>query len=100
MAVTERVFRMGDTPFVNMVRRAHKYAFLEPGDTGQQWKGEAAASFVCAGITSSRALPTSSVGYWYPVIAILFSVLNESFSVLMQAPPKRRYPSGANFCLK
>jgi len=68
MAVTERVFRMGDTPFVNMVRRAHKYAFLEPGDTRQQWKGEAAASFVCAGITSGRVLPTSSAGHWYPVL--------------------------------
>jgi hypothetical protein len=51
-----------------MVRRASKNTFLEPGDTRQQWKGEAAASFVCAGITSSRALPTSSVGYWYPFI--------------------------------
>ena len=41
-------------------------ALLEPGDTEQQWKGEAAASFVYAGITSSLALPTSSAGYWSP----------------------------------
>jgi len=46
-------------------------ALLEPGDTEQQWKGEAAASFVCAGITSSRALPTSSVGYWSPSIILV-----------------------------
>jgi hypothetical protein len=63
MAVTEHSFHMGETPFVNMVQRSSKQALLEPGDTGQQWKGEAAASFVNTGITSSRALPTSSVGY-------------------------------------
>ena len=63
---------MGDTPVVNMVRKARKKALLEPGDTKRLWKGEAAASFVSTGITSSRALPTSSAGYWYPVI--LFSV--------------------------
>ena len=39
-------------------------ALFEPGDTRQQWKGEAAASFVCAGITSSCVLPTSSADYW------------------------------------
>ncbi len=49
-----------------MVRRACKKAFFEPGDTKEPWKGEAAAYFVYAGITSSRTLPTSSVGYWYP----------------------------------
>ena len=32
-AVTERVSRIGDTPFVNMVRRARKNVLLEPGDT-------------------------------------------------------------------
>jgi len=68
-AVTERIFRMGDTSVVNMVRRVRQKALLEPGDTRQQWKGEAAASFVCAGITSSRALPTSSVGYWSPFLS-------------------------------
>jgi hypothetical protein len=34
---------MGDTATVNM---ACKKALFEPGDTRQQWKGEAAASFV------------------------------------------------------
>jgi hypothetical protein len=46
MAVTERVFKIGDTPIVNMVRRTGKKVLFEPGDTRQQWKGEAAASFV------------------------------------------------------
>ena len=50
-----------------MVRRVRKKAFFEPGDTGQQWNGEAAASFVCIGIASSRALPTSNAGYWFPI---------------------------------
>ena len=35
-----------DTLTVNMVRRVCKKTLFEPGDTGQQWKGEAAASFV------------------------------------------------------
>ncbi len=48
-AVTERTAHLGDTPVVNMVRKARKKAFFEPGDTRQQWKGEAAASFVCMG---------------------------------------------------
>jgi hypothetical protein len=46
MAVTDRRFLIGDTSIVNMVRRARKKAFFEPGDTRQQWKGEAAASLV------------------------------------------------------
>jgi hypothetical protein len=37
---------MGDTSIVNMVQRVSKKTFLEPGDTRQQWKGEAATSFV------------------------------------------------------
>jgi len=45
-AVTERVADIGDTPVVNMVRRACTKVLFEPGDTRQQWKGEAAASFV------------------------------------------------------
>ena len=44
--VTDPCFQFGDTPIVNMVRKACKKAFFEPGDTRQQWKGEAAASFV------------------------------------------------------
>ena len=68
-AVTDQVFRMGDTSVVNMVQRVSKKTLLEPGDTRQQWKGEAAASFVSAGITSSRMLPTSSVGYWSPSLS-------------------------------
>ena len=45
-AVTDRVPEMGDTANVNMVRRVSKKTLLEPVDTRQQWKGEAAASFV------------------------------------------------------
>jgi hypothetical protein len=70
--VTDRTGCMGETSIVNMVQRASKKVLLEPGDTELQWKGEAAASFVCAGITSSRVLPTSSADYWSPFI-ILFS---------------------------
>jgi len=58
-----------ETPIVNMVRRARKKALFEPGDTRQQWKGEAAASFVSTGITSSCVLPTSSAGYWSPSLS-------------------------------
>jgi len=39
---------------------------FEPGGTKRPWKGEAAACFVSTGIASSRALPTSSAGYWSP----------------------------------
>jgi hypothetical protein len=45
-AVTVRALNMGETAIVNMVRKAGTKAFFEPGDTRQQWKGEAAASFV------------------------------------------------------
>jgi hypothetical protein len=45
-AVTVRTFNFGDTSIVNMVRKASTKVFLEPGDARQQWKGEAAASFV------------------------------------------------------
>ena len=45
-AVTERLPGMGDTAIVNMVRRVSKKTLLEPVGTRQQWKGEAAASFV------------------------------------------------------
>jgi hypothetical protein len=45
-AITDRQFNFGDTSNVNMVRGACKKALFEPGDTRQQWKGEAAASFV------------------------------------------------------
>ena len=53
-------------------------ALLEPGDTRQQWKGEAAASFVCAGITSSRVLPTSSAGYWSPLLSCILTSASEA----------------------
>jgi hypothetical protein len=33
MTVTEHVFSLGDTPFVNMVRRACTKVLFEPGDT-------------------------------------------------------------------
>jgi len=46
MAVTERDRHIGETSVVNMVRRTRKKVLFEPGDTRQQWKGEAAASFV------------------------------------------------------
>jgi hypothetical protein len=68
---------MGDTPIVNMVRRASKNVLLEPGDTKLPWKGEAAASFVHTGITSSRMLPTSSVGYWSPFPDLLETSASE-----------------------
>lgn len=46
-AVTERKLVIGETPIVDMVRRAAvKKTLLELGDTRQQWKGEAAACFV------------------------------------------------------
>jgi hypothetical protein len=45
-AVTVTIFIFGDTSIVNMVRRAGKKVLFEPGDTRQQWKGEAAASLV------------------------------------------------------
>jgi hypothetical protein len=45
-AVTESVRSIGDTAVVNKVRGAGKKAPLEPGDTRQPWKGEAAASLV------------------------------------------------------
>ena len=59
MPVTERRSRMCDTHVVIMVRKTSKKAFLEPGDTRLPWTGEAAANFVCIGIASGRALPTS-----------------------------------------
>ena len=85
-AVTDPQSLMGETSFVNMVQRACTKVLLEPGDTRQQWKGEAAASFVYAGITSSCVLPTSSAGYWSP-----------STACIEQAPPKRRDPSEVIF---
>jgi hypothetical protein len=68
-AVTEPSLDMEDTRVVIMVRRASKKAHLEPGDTRQPWKGEAAARFVYTGIISSRVLPTSSAGYWSPSLS-------------------------------
>jgi hypothetical protein len=65
--VTDRSSRIGDTPIVAKAWGASRKVPFEPDDTKQPWKGEAAACFVCAGITSSRALPTSSVGYWSPL---------------------------------
>ena len=62
---------------------------FEPGGTRQPWKGEAAARFVCAGIASSRALSTSSAGYWSP-----------NLSWNLQAPPERSVPPGAIFFLQ
>jgi hypothetical protein len=46
MTVTDHIGDIGETPFVNMVRRACKKVLFEPVDTRQQWKGEAAACFV------------------------------------------------------
>ena len=87
-AVTVDLVQMRETHFVNMVRRVDTHTLLEPGDTEQQWKGEAAASFVCTGITSGCVLPTSSAGHWSP-----------SITCFAQAPPRRRYPSGVFFCV-
>lgn len=44
--VTDPPAQFGETPIVNMVRRARKKVLFEPGDTRQLWKGEAAADFV------------------------------------------------------
>ena len=44
----------------------------------QPWKGEAAASLVCAGITSSRVLPTSSAGYWSPFVLLEYASASEA----------------------
>ena len=63
-----------------MVRRARNKALLEPGDTKKPGKGEAAAIFVCAGITSSRVLPTSSAGYWSPSNLYYASASEEKIS--------------------
>jgi hypothetical protein len=41
-AVTDRYSGIGDTSIVNKVQRASTKVLLEPGDTRQQWKGEAA----------------------------------------------------------
>ena len=45
-AVTEEPPDLGETANVNMVRRASTKVLFEPGDTRQQWKGEAAARLV------------------------------------------------------
>ena len=103
--VTERTFRIGDTPTVNMVRRASKNALFEPGDTKWPWKGEAAATFVSTGITSSRALPTSSAGYWSPSYLVKCKRLrSEAFlwgrffaRNLVCEHPASVCPLGANF---
>jgi hypothetical protein len=42
MAVTDPNFDLRETSFVNKVQGASTKALLEPGDTRQQWKGEAA----------------------------------------------------------
>src|SRR5581483_4471482 len=71
MFVTDRPPNLGDTPIVNMVRRAVRDALLEPGDTREQWKGEAAATSLVRGITSGRALPTSGAGHWPRLSCVL-----------------------------
>jgi len=64
MAVTERHFAMRETQFVNMVQRVCTNALLEPGDTRQQWKGEAAARFVNKGlpVAARNRPPTPATG--------------------------------------
>ena len=57
---------------------ARKKALSEPGDTRRQWKGEAAACFVHTGIASSRTLPTSSVGYWSPLLSLCNASASEA----------------------
>ncbi len=46
IAITVSWSIFGETSIVNMVRGTSKKALLEPGDTRQQWKGEAAARLV------------------------------------------------------
>lgn len=99
-AVTDSLCRIGETPIVNMVWRASKKALFEPGDTKWPWKGEAAACFVYVGITSSRTLPTSSVGYWFPFYLVICKhlrgdvILRRRFFVFMG---KFRIPVGDSF---
>ena len=85
-AVTECLSRIGDTPLVNMVRRAVRMLSLSRATRGSSGKGKPQLASFSAGITSSRALPTSSAGYWSPTL-----------SCYIQAPPKRRVPSGVIF---
>jgi hypothetical protein len=87
-AVTDPYLDLGETSIVNMVQRVSKKALLEPDDTRQQWKGEAATRFVLVGIASSRVLPTSSTDYWSPFSSCFYT-----------RPPERSYPSGAFSCL-
>lgn len=98
MTITDYTAHIRETSSVNMVRQVLVTSF-EPGDTRQQWKGEAAASFVCAGITSSRALPTSSAGYWYPsvtsLVQILFKIL---YAFAVSDCLRRRFSLSAHVC--
>jgi hypothetical protein len=74
MAVTDRLFPMVETPVVNMVQGACKNALFEPGDTRQQWKGEAAARFVNEGLPVAARYrpPTPATGpCLYLVVVIL-----------------------------
>jgi hypothetical protein len=63
-----------------------RIALLEPVDTRQSWKGEAASASLIQG-SPVAALPTSSAGYWSPSLTCDRT----------QAPPRRRVPSGAIF---
>jgi hypothetical protein len=44
--VTDGKIDLGETSSVNKVQRVSKKTLLEPGDTKEPWKGEAAAYFV------------------------------------------------------
>ena len=63
---------MGETSIVNMVQRASKKVLLEPGDTRQQWKGEAATSFVSLGspVAARYRPPASATGPLHYLVLI------------------------------
>jgi hypothetical protein len=88
-AVTESRLDSDDTPSVAMVRRAGTNVLLEPGDTRQRWKGEAAAASLVQGspVAARYRPPAPATGP--PILSC----------VSTQAPPKRRVPSGAIFSL-
>ena len=65
-AVTDRSADMGETSVVNMVQRVSKKNPLRAGRHEAAVERGSRGKSRLYGITSSRALPTSSAGYWYP----------------------------------
>jgi hypothetical protein len=86
-AVTDAAAVSRDTSIVSMVRRAGKNRSPRARRHEAVVERGSRFRFVNTGITSSRVLPTSNVGYWSPYLPC----------DRMQAPPRRRVPSGAIF---